>query len=205
MTEEIALFPLPGAVSLPYSVKPLQIFEPRYLAMIKDSMAKNRRVGLAHTKKLKNSVSRHEHYEAHEIFSAGFVELIETLQDGRLIIQIQMDQRYKIIDEIQQVPYKVVRAETVMDSEETLTEVQLWDIRKSLDQIFMDLIGVNNEGFKTYIKSIDWQGLSFDEYSFAIYALVLLEADELQHVLELTTSGKRMAYLQEALLRKTIQ
>lgn len=201
MDEKISLFPLPGAVSLPYSVKPLQIYEPRYLAMIKDSLAKKRRVGLAHTKKLKSSISRHEHYEAHEIFSAGFVELIDTLQDGKMIIQIKMDQRYKIFDEIQQVPYKVVRAETYMDTDESLSEDQLWEMRKSLDQIFIDLIGVNNEEFVNYVKSPDWQELSFEEYSFAIYSLVLFDADELQHVLELTTCGSRMAYLQEAVLR----
>jgi Lon protease-like protein len=204
MDEKISLFPLPGAVSLPYSVKPLQIYEPRYLAMIKDSLAKKRRVGLAHTKKLKSSISRHEHYEAHEIFSAGFVELIDTLQDGRLIIQIKMDQRYKIVDEIQQVPYKVVRAETYMDIDDPLSDEQLWEIRNELDQIFIDLIGVNNEGFIKYVKGSDWQGLSFEEYSFAIYSLVLFEADEMQKVLELTSSGARMIYLQDALLRNSI-
>ncbi len=35
----VPVFPLTGAVLLPRGVLPLNIFEPRYLAMVKDAMA----------------------------------------------------------------------------------------------------------------------------------------------------------------------
>ena len=41
---QIPLFPLPGALLLPGGKLPLNIFEPRYLAMVKDAMASPHRL-----------------------------------------------------------------------------------------------------------------------------------------------------------------
>jgi Lon protease-like protein len=43
---KIAVFPLPGALLLPRADLPLNIFEPRYLAMINDAMAGSRMIGM---------------------------------------------------------------------------------------------------------------------------------------------------------------
>ncbi len=48
-TVEVALFPIPGSVSLPFDKVPLHIFEPRYRQMIQDCVAAHRRIGVAHT------------------------------------------------------------------------------------------------------------------------------------------------------------
>ena len=42
----VAMFPLTGALLLPGGQMPLNIFEPRYLAMFDDAMATNRLVGI---------------------------------------------------------------------------------------------------------------------------------------------------------------
>ncbi|MBN9305191.1 MAG: peptidase S16 [Devosia sp. 67-54] len=46
LPEHIPLFPLSGALLLPFSHRPLNIFEPRYLAMVDDALAGNRLIGL---------------------------------------------------------------------------------------------------------------------------------------------------------------
>lgn len=43
---EFAVFPLPGALLLPHGKLPLNIFEPRYLAMVEDSLAAGRMFGM---------------------------------------------------------------------------------------------------------------------------------------------------------------
>lgn len=43
---EIGLFPLAGAVLLPSGKLPLNIFEPRYIALIEDALASNRLIGM---------------------------------------------------------------------------------------------------------------------------------------------------------------
>jgi len=46
LPEHIPLFPLTGALLLPFAHRPLNIFEPRYLEMIDDALAGNRLIGL---------------------------------------------------------------------------------------------------------------------------------------------------------------
>ena len=46
LPSEIAVFPLPGALLLPGGRLPLNIFEPRYLAMTQDSLAAGRMFGM---------------------------------------------------------------------------------------------------------------------------------------------------------------
>ena len=41
----IPVFPLPGALLLPRGQMPLNIFEPRYLAMVDDALRSERRIG----------------------------------------------------------------------------------------------------------------------------------------------------------------
>ena len=38
LPETLPIFPLPGAVVLPHSALPLNIFEPRYLEMVRDAL-----------------------------------------------------------------------------------------------------------------------------------------------------------------------
>jgi Lon protease-like protein len=46
LVSDFAVFPLPGALLLPRGKLPLNIFEPRYLAMVEDSMANGRMFGM---------------------------------------------------------------------------------------------------------------------------------------------------------------
>ena len=46
----IPLFPLDGALLLPHTALPLNIFEPRYIAMVDDAMASERIIGMVQTK-----------------------------------------------------------------------------------------------------------------------------------------------------------
>ena len=46
VTTRLSIFPLPGALLFPGMHLPLHIFEPRYRAMVSDSMARDRRIGM---------------------------------------------------------------------------------------------------------------------------------------------------------------
>ncbi|MFM9827311.1 MAG: LON peptidase substrate-binding domain-containing protein, partial [Sphingomonas sp.] len=45
-TTRLSIFPLPGALLFPGMHLPLHIFEPRYRALMHDSMARDRRIGM---------------------------------------------------------------------------------------------------------------------------------------------------------------
>ncbi|MBC7537483.1 MAG: LON peptidase substrate-binding domain-containing protein [Bacteriovorax sp.] len=222
---DISLFPIPGSVSLPKSIIPLHIFEPRYRKMIKDSIEQKRRIGVAHTLRVISPAkinhnttleeqlgSNQETYEAYPIFSAGFAEILETLPDGRLIVQIKMDSRYEIVKEIQQIPYKIVRSIAYLDevpniTDQTLSHHSIEKMRRHLDQLFIDLgpDHAQKEIMEKYVTGEEWSRLSLEDYSFAIYSLVVFPPDVLQKVLELRSSAARISFLTDALSEKFLQ
>jgi Lon protease-like protein len=211
---KISLFPIPGSVSLPFSVVPLHIFEPRYRQMITDSVNQKRRIGVAHTKRviaqsqLDSDASTEEilntnqdTYEAWPVFSAGFAKILETLPDGRMIVEIQMDYRYEIIDEVQQLPYKIVRCRPYEDTgeDDILATRESQALRLKLDEQLLALQGPSLDQLKKHVQSPALKGLSTLEYSFAIYSLVQFEPDVMQQVLELASASDRIGFLLELL------
>jgi len=186
---EISLFPIPGCVCLPYTKKTLHVFEPRYRQMISDSIRLGRRIGVAHTQKVisepKSSPmatqeeilkSNQKTYLPYPIFAAGFVKIIETLDDGRLLVEVSMDQRFIIKEDKQLVPYRVVICEAYEDDKTDSTDEKL---RSSLDQILLEIASGSSKDIGLYLKSKAWLEQSYDEYSFKIYTLIEFEPDVL--------------------------
>ena len=96
----IAVFPLPGALLLPRGQMPLNIFEPRYLAMIDDAFRSGTRViGMiqpdpAHPGQDENKP---------QLFHIGCVGRISQLVesgDGRYLIQLTGVARFRIEEEL---------------------------------------------------------------------------------------------------------
>lgn len=207
---EISLFPIPGSVSLPFSKTSLHVFEPRYRKMIKESIEAHRRIGVAHTQKVIAEAkippgaplevmlnSNQKTYSAHPIFSAGFAEIKETLPDGRLMVEIAMDSRYQILQEVQQIPYKVVLCEPFNDEHETTDAL----LRSELDQALLNIADETTQELTTLLNSQEWLNQSFLEYSFKIYSLVGCEPDILQKILEMKSSVARVQFLKGVLTR----
>lgn len=211
---EISLFPIPGSVTLPFSKIPLHVFEPRYRKMILDSIEANRRIGIAHTQKMigepKSNANRskeeilncnHESYLAQKIFSAGFAKIIETLPDGRMLVEITTDNRYEISEEKQAVPYQIVVCRPFQDD----PEPPALQLRAELDQILQDIADETSADLKKFLQSTAWLSLSDFEYSFKIYSLVPFEPNSLQKVLELKYTSARISFLKDILTRGPLQ
>jgi uncharacterized protein len=98
LPEIIPVFPLPGALLLPRGQMPLNIFEPRYLAMVDDAFRDGRRlIGM-----IQPDVT-HSPDEAHpKLFRVGCVGRITQLAesgDGRYILELTGVTRFKVIEE----------------------------------------------------------------------------------------------------------
>ena len=206
---EISLFPIPESIALPFSVVPLHIFEPRYRTMVAESIQQGRRIGVAHTLRVKAPSTfqfatkesellniDQETYEACHVFSAGFAEVTETMADGRLLVQIQMDNRFEVLEFVQEAPYQIVRCREYLD--QPGPDESAAALRAELDQTLMDLPGEGLEPLKKYVQNPVWKSMSNLHYSFAIYALVNFEANLLQKVLEMNTASDRILFMQNA-------
>jgi len=92
----VRLFPLGGAVLMPRAVMPLNIFEPRYLAMVRDAMASDLMVGI-----LQPRGDWEE--DKPDLFSVGGVGRISQYSesgDGRFLIAITGLARFRMVQEL---------------------------------------------------------------------------------------------------------
>tara|TARA_B100001121_G_C18658903_1_gene607837 strand:- start:411 stop:1055 length:645 start_codon:yes stop_codon:yes gene_type:complete len=97
LPKKIPVFPLSNFIVFPETTVPLNIFEPRYLQMIDDSMSSDRLVGMIQPKKTGE-------LKKPDLFNVGclcrIVSFNET-EDGRYIILIKGLNRFKKINEIE--------------------------------------------------------------------------------------------------------
>jgi hypothetical protein len=100
LPEVIPVFPLPGALLLPRGQMPLNIFEPRYLAMIDDSLRDGHRlIGMIQP----DPAHRRNSDGEPALYSVGCVGRITQLTesgDGRYLIELTGVARFQIEEEL---------------------------------------------------------------------------------------------------------
>ena len=105
LPSRIPVFPLRGAILLPRATMPLNIFEPRYLAMLDDVISGSRLIGIIQP--AGDNVGSLDISESpagksaplRRIGCAGRVTSFQELDDGRLVITLTGIARFEVIDE----------------------------------------------------------------------------------------------------------
>lgn len=111
---EIPVFPLRGAILLPRSELPLNVFEPRYLEMMDDAISGRRVIGMIQPDSSQGHGESPEGKVAplQRIGCAGRITTFQELPDGRLRIGLTGIARFSITRELEQAkPYRVVVAD----------------------------------------------------------------------------------------------
>ena len=105
LPDVIPLFPLTGALLLPRGRLPLQIFEPRYLAMLDDVLkTRERLIGLIQPRPAPEGQRRLQ-----AIGCAGRLVSFAETDDGRYMVTLAGISRFRILDEVQGfTPYRRV-------------------------------------------------------------------------------------------------
>ena len=94
---KIPVFPLSNFIMFPGTTVPLNIFEPRYLQMVNDSMKNHRIIGMIQPKKsglLKKP-------DLYEVGCLGKITSFNETEDGRILIILNGVCRFKINSEIE--------------------------------------------------------------------------------------------------------
>ena len=94
----LPIFPLPGLLLLPQGKLPLNIFEPRYLAMIEDALAWGRLFGIIQPSGPSMAKGEPPLYETG---CAGRVSAFGETDDGRLLITVTGVCRFRVADEVE--------------------------------------------------------------------------------------------------------
>ena len=105
----LSVFPLSNFIIFPNTTVPLNIFEPRYIDMINDSISHNKLIGMIQPKlKLTtygifddNELKNHLNPDLHEIGCMGKITSFKENENGQFLIELKGIIRFKIIKEIQ--------------------------------------------------------------------------------------------------------
>ncbi|MFM5925319.1 MAG: LON peptidase substrate-binding domain-containing protein [Novosphingobium sp.] len=106
----ILIFPLPGAILFPGLQLPLHIFEPRYRALVKDALARDRRIGMI------QPVRAEEGAPLYQIGCLGKIGEVEALDDGRFNLVLEGEARFRVLRELDAAtPFRQIEAELLDD------------------------------------------------------------------------------------------
>ena len=201
----LALFPIPGQVTLPNSLCPLHVFEPRYRKMISDCVANDIPLAVSHTKRpLKSSrvpessLANQNTFEPCTVFSGGRVQILQTFDDGRMTVIVDCSKRYKLLAVQQEIPYRLVRCEELKDEAFDLAEANR--LKATLIERLCELFG-NEFHIREALGTKEWQGKRATEASFDLFQFFQLDPDYLQLALELPTPIQRFEFLDDILDR----
>ncbi len=107
LAEVIPVFPLGGALLLPRGQMPLNIFEPRYIAMIDGALKSHRLIGM-----VQPSSEEGAQPPLHEIGCVGRITQIGETGDGRYLMTLAGIARFRIVEELSVVtPYRQCRVD----------------------------------------------------------------------------------------------
>ena len=98
LPKNIPIFPLSNFIIFPKTAVPLNIFEPRYIDMVNDSMKSNKLIGMIQPKNLKSKSKIN--IDLYDIGCLGKITSFKETNDGRFLIELKGVIRFKIIKEI---------------------------------------------------------------------------------------------------------
>jgi Lon protease-like protein len=98
LPEVIPVFPLAGALLLPRAQLPLNIFEPRYLAMTDDAMKGSRVIGMIQPDESKGGSAMRPAFFS--VGGAGKITQFAETGDGRYLITLTGIARFRVMEEL---------------------------------------------------------------------------------------------------------
>jgi Lon protease-like protein len=110
----IPIFPLAGALLLPRGDLPLNIFEPRYLAMVDDALKTERIIGMIQPDERKPTMGPQPALQ--RVGCAGRITQLSETGDGRYLITLTGIARFELVAELSvATPYRQCRVAYAFD------------------------------------------------------------------------------------------
>ena len=181
LPKKISVFPLSNFIIFPKTTVPLNIFEPRYIDMINDSMKLNKLIGMIQPK---NSKSKNDpSTNLYEIGCMGKIISFKETNENRFLIELKGLIRFKIVKEIKSKKkyreFEIKFNDYYDDLNEKKEQIKFSD----LELIFKDLKSLfEKRGFIVNWKALENQSL--DETINALAMASPFTLEEKQVLLE---------------------
>ena len=191
----IPVFPLSNFILFPKTTVPLNIFEPRYIDMINDSMKSNKMLGMIQPQTYKNNNDAPKLYD---VGCLGKITSFTETEDGRFLIELKGLLRFIKVRELKtEKKYRTVEVEFknyLDDLSEKREELKFSD----LELIFKDLKSLfEKKGFIINWKALEKQSL--DETINALAMASPFSLEEKQVLLEAANLEVRKNKISEIL------
>jgi len=168
LPEIIPVFPLPGALLLPRGQMPLNIFEPRYLAMVDDCFRDGHRlIGM-----IQPDVAHSQNEERPALFQVGCVGRITQLAesgDGRYILELTGISRFKVVEEMTVLTaYRQCKVDYFPFVDDFTARKGEDEVdREALLAVLTDFLNANN-------LKVDWEGIEAAPNEALVNALAMM-------------------------------
>ncbi len=180
LPKKIPVFPLSNFILFPKTSVPLNIFEPRYIDMINDSMKSNKMIGMIQPKssKDKNGIPN-----LYNIGCLGKITTFQETEDGRYLIELKGLIRFQKENEIQsENKYRILEVNFDKFSNDLNLEKEKLKF-SDLELIFRDMKSLfEKKGFIINWKALEKQSL--DEIINALSMASPFSLEEKQILLE---------------------
>ena len=195
LPKTIPVFPINNFIIFPKTTVPLNIFEPRYIEMIDESMRSNKLIGMIQPK---NSINNQSQPILHDVGCLGKITSFKETEDRRYMIELKGLIRFKIIKEIETLKkyreYEVDFQNFNHDLGEEKEDLKFSD----LELIFKDLKSLfEKRGFIINWKELEKQSL--DEIINALAMASPFSLEEKQILLEAKNLSVRKNKIAEIL------
>ena len=198
LPKKIPVFPLSNFIIFPKTTVPLNIFEPRYIQMIDDSMKNNRYIGMIQPKKTGDLKKP----DLHKIGCVGKITSFNETDDGRYLIVLNGICRYETVSEI--------NSDKLYRECEVNFEKFSNDLTQKKEQVnFSDLKQIFNDLKKLFEQQgyqINWKDLEKQSVEQTINTLSMASPftlEEKQILLETKNLVDRKKKLEEILITYT--
>lgn len=197
----LKVFPLRGVIMLPRSTLPLNVFEPRYLALVNDVLGSDRLIGIIQTDAGTGDAESPDGKDVplRRVGGAGRLTAFQETDDGHYLITLTGIARFAIAEELETGdPYRTCKVDWrpfVEDLEHGRGEEEVDRDR---------LLSVLRKYLKVNKLSADWDGINNSSNELLVNTLsmispygpeekqALLEADDLKTRAEVLTALAEM-------------
>jgi Lon protease-like protein len=194
LPQEVGIMTLPNAILFPQALLPLYVFEPRYRAMLKESLESQRMFAVA----LPND-STTPSLVPHRVAGVGLIRACVDKPDGSSNLILQGVSRVRFTDFVQEKPFYVGRIEILETEESDALEVEALSV-KVLEMIgtMHDKGEIQAEGIMKFLGEIrDYDALAdIVTYSF------IEDIESKQKILETLNLRQRLQKVITALRRQ---
>jgi uncharacterized protein len=164
----VPVFPLPGALLLPRGQMPLNIFEPRYLAMVDDALAdRHRLIGMIQPDPAHPGSEEKPHL--YKIGCVGRITQLAESGDGRYLIELTGISRFRVVEELHVLtPYRQCNVDYLPFADDFVA-------RKGEDAVDREALLKALNDFLTANKlKADWEGIEKAPNEALVNALAMM-------------------------------